>query len=151
MTLQEMRIAVYQQRVEELEREITACKENIAHLESAAEKEKKEKLNPVFYPKYGDEFYTINHRSTGVMGTMPGVRYSSWVKDQTLAPLFRTREAAQAYAEAFQVMLELRACEGVVVPTGLKRQWSFQFDTAYVESVGSHFVAAAMKTLAGMV
>lgn len=66
-------------------------------------------INPVFVPALSEEWAFISHNTQrGMYGYTTSARYP------TAAAAFRTLEAARAYGEAFQVMLELRAQPGVV-------------------------------------
>lgn len=69
-------------------------------------------IGDVFYPKEGDVCHFLEH------DICDGFGYHGSLKRTTTSfidiPAFRTKEVASAYAHAFQVILELRACEGVV-------------------------------------
>lgn len=73
-------------------------------------------LNPVFIP---DGCYYYIHGLGGVMplGEKKETIYNGTSKSNRNAS-FRTNEAAENYAEAFKVMLELRACEGAIPHPG---------------------------------
>lgn len=82
-------------------------------------------VNPVFVPLAGDAYsYTRQIGGFGGNTILTSMRYlTDDVKVSAVA--FRTEQAAKDYAEAFQVMLELRACDGVVPRKGPLEQYHY--------------------------
>ncbi|MCI5049988.1 MAG: hypothetical protein MRY32_06615 [Rickettsiales bacterium] len=79
--------------------------EKIDELQAKLDSLPDEKLNPVFHPKAGERYHEIEQRG-GNEGL--STDYFTACSDRTQA-YFRTSEAALAYGEAFQTILELHA------------------------------------------
>lgn len=111
-----------QTKLAELEATIRKAQEEVAALKAElAKPEKKEWVNPVFVPERGySKLYNIH--------TDPHEGMFSEIKEQgnsngRVKYAFRTAESAQAYADAFQVMLELRSQPGQKVYTKGEAGW----------------------------
>ena len=75
----------------------------------------KEQECPVFVPGRNEDYYRLS-APTGKDGEdiISGYPHTCRASSYIPGPVFRTKEAAEAFAEAFRVMLELRAQPGVV-------------------------------------
>lgn len=89
---------------EELQKSADQLKADLKKLEDQISKMDEDDKNPLFVSRYGDKYFFINAF---------GSRYSSGISssiadsETTSNISFRTMEAAQAYLDAFQVVLEL--------------------------------------------
>lgn len=98
-----------QQRLESIENEAAKIRHALAE---------KEWVCPVFDAPFNTTFL-VGQMDSGTMSTRkhePNTMYPT-------NPAFRDEQSASAFAEAFQVMLELRACEGVVPAKHNKWLW----------------------------
>lgn len=80
-----------------------------------AEIEAEKWQSPVFVPGVDETFYLISQQSSG-FGFMSCGKYTC--SSYNPGANFRTKEAAEAFADAFNVILELRACDGVAPAKG---------------------------------
>lgn len=89
------------ERIAKMEAELAALKKDV--------EAEGQWVSPVFYPKKGDEYEHLSHRRVEVNSFGYSLHN----------PVFRPG-TGQAFADAFQVMLELRACEGQCQMDGTK-------------------------------
>lgn len=113
-------IAKAQEALDETKRRAAAA---IAERETQLAELKKrafeEELPPVFRPSPDDDFYTIFQAP--ITGRIFALARGGRSRDAVRG--FRTRYTANAYADAFNVLLELRTCEGVVPARNGVWQW----------------------------
>lgn len=120
-----------QSRIDELQAELDRVK--------AADNE-----NPVFKPNRSDVYFYLNnlggdHRGSNVCKSS----HTVW-GGESIA--FRTHEAAEAWADAIKVMLELRVCDGVVPVNKAGSAWMVKSDCCYIPIAGKvDFVDTALN------
>jgi hypothetical protein len=88
---------------EKLTAQLAAIQEQLAHCSCDDD-------SPIFVPKRDDNFFSVDD-----VGNVSGSTYlENTAYENGNDPAFRTEEDAEAHAEAFDVLLELRAQKGVV-------------------------------------
>lgn len=98
--------------------------------------------NPVFKPTGQEAYYLISH----IGGDNPGRCMQSSHANTKENVSFRTREAAEAWADAIKVMLELRACDGVVPVNKAGPAWMVKSDCCYIPIAGKvDFIDTALN------
>lgn len=107
----------YETEIQELETQANVLLDKVKELKQKAAREEEEarKTGLLWKPKLGELFFRIYQApETGCIKTFGhegGFHYTPQ------CPVFRTQDQAKAFADAFQVMLELRAQPGIINPT----------------------------------
>lgn len=110
--------------VEQLEKDIKEAQVKLDSAQKQLELLKKQApLGELFIPKCGEDYYSLSYDSGDEGWT---ANNCNAIRDRT-KPYFRTKQAVENYAFALDVLLRLRACDGVVAPIN---------DTQYAIDIG---------------
>jgi hypothetical protein len=150
----------YEKEIEELVKKAQELLGQAEELKAKAAKEAEEgRVGLLWRPEVNDTYFVIRQNTPpdGV-AKFQAEKYKRGSKDDAMykaVPVFRTEEQALAFADAFQVMLELRSQPGIIKPDGKQKCWyihwefshirdHIQFDECY--NFGSRSIGPAFST-----
>jgi hypothetical protein len=101
-----------QQQHEEMGRQMERLKAQVEAEAKAKAKEKARRIGLDWKPAHCEKYQILTQQVDGAFGIL--TRWNN--TNVTTVSVFETEKQAQEFADAFTVLLELRACEGVYAP-----------------------------------